>query len=57
MHCSLFKFILVLNSALLFWKSVALKFLPDTSENLLCSMLAHIKNVLMLDATCCLQGQ
>jgi hypothetical protein len=40
MHCFLFKFTLVLNSVLLFWKLVVFEFLLGTSETLLCSMAA-----------------
>jgi hypothetical protein len=46
----LFKFALVLNSALLFWKLLVFGFLLGRSETLLCSMSApHVKIVPLLD--------
>jgi hypothetical protein len=45
MHCSLFRFTLILNSVLLFWKLVVFESLIVISEAFLCCMLA-----LLLDA-------
>jgi hypothetical protein len=51
MRCSLFKFTLCLNSALLFWKLLVLELLLDKSENFMCSLPAFlVKIVLLLDA-------
>jgi hypothetical protein len=51
MHCSLFKFTLAVNSPRLFWKVLIFKFLPSTSETLLCSTLApQVKIIPLLDA-------
>jgi hypothetical protein len=50
MLCFLFKFTLVLNSALLFWKLLASEFLLGISETLHCSVSApHVKFVPLLD--------
>jgi hypothetical protein len=51
MHCSLFKFTLALNSALLFWKLFVFELLLGIIKNFLCSMSALLaKIVLLLDA-------
>jgi hypothetical protein len=51
MHSFLFKFALVLNSVLLFWKLLAFEFLLGTSETSLCSVSApQVNNVPLTDA-------
>jgi hypothetical protein len=51
MHCFLFKFTLVLNSALLFWKLLVFESLLGISETYLCSISApQVKIVPLLDA-------
>jgi hypothetical protein len=50
MFCFLFKFTLVLNSALPFWKLLVSEFLLGMSETLQCSVSAdHVKIVPLLD--------
>jgi hypothetical protein len=48
MHCFLFKFIVVLNSVLPFWKMLAYEFLLGASETLLCSVSAPLLDALHL---------
>jgi hypothetical protein len=51
MHCFLFKYIVVLNSVLLFWKMLAYEFLLGASEILLCSVSAPQADMVpLLDA-------
>jgi hypothetical protein len=50
MHTFSFKFTLVLNSVLVFWKLLVFEFLHGITETLLCSMSAsHVKIVPLLD--------
>jgi hypothetical protein len=51
MNSLLFKFALVLNSVLLFWKLLVFEFLLGISEILLCTYsVPHVKTVRLLDA-------